>query len=249
MTQEISAVELDAAPYADVPLGDEAASSLRHIILAYLVHNCYGESALSFARSLAADADAAIEGRKDPLDIIAAQLSTTTTTTTTTPLTTVPITGTVIKESLESVDGVDETDAMEVEPTQKHIRTDSVLRSFVQSLPGRKRIAQLVREGNSAAAVRECSALFPGVLYDAETLHLANLPVSHAHVHLDALYPTFLLHCQCFIELVAADRQADALLYTQRILSKFGPIRPKLIDTLRVFLLLLLLLCSHLVSI
>jgi hypothetical protein len=39
----------DLPPFADAPLPDDASKLIRYIILAYLVHHCYGDTARTFA--------------------------------------------------------------------------------------------------------------------------------------------------------------------------------------------------------
>ena len=59
MTQESkqttnSASDLsDTPPYANIALPEKAATSIRHIILNYLVYHCFDETALSFASGIA----------------------------------------------------------------------------------------------------------------------------------------------------------------------------------------------------
>lgn len=50
---------------------------------------------------------------------------------------------------------------------------------------------------------------------------------------LDPLTVTFHLQCQHYIELVRANRQADALNFAQEVLSKFAAARPSFGDVLR----------------
>ena len=54
------------------------------------------------------------------------------------------------------------------------------------------------------------------------------------HGSLSPLSISFQLHCLHFIELVRSDQQAEALLYAQNVLSKFGMVRPTFLDVLRV---------------
>jgi hypothetical protein len=113
-----------------IRLGDSAASSLRHLILAYLVHNCYDDTAQSFASGLKSGSTPAPASLETIIDALSPSFA---------PPNYRLDTHKVAKESQESVDDkmdVDEPTTVTHAPKASH----TVIEALVRSLPLRKRI-------------------------------------------------------------------------------------------------------------
>lgn len=165
-----------------VDLPDDWQQQLRKIVLAYLVHHCYQDTAICFSDSVSAKpTDSQTDHSGNPTSRMKHQ-----------------------------------------EPSHMDVETQE---NLMESLSRRKQMMSLLLEGKIDQAIRLCEERYPSLIAPVNLLpgNFTDLQISL----------TFQLHCQHFIELIRDDRQAEALLYAQNILSPFGIHYPQTLPVLR----------------